>query len=112
MAEMPIEVATDRELLHEWIREGCTPDQVRERLSAAGHGEESIVSHLDAFSRLRNSGRRWKGFLCMSAGALTGFISCVLSLVNPIPELYWMYLYGLTSVAILLVMGGLYLVFE
>ena len=109
---MSIQSTINSELLHTWIRDGCTPDEVREKLSAAGHGEESIISHIDSFRKLRNSKRQWKGFLCMSVGAMTGFISCVLSLVNPIPELYWLYLYGLTSIAILLVMSGLYLVFE
>jgi hypothetical protein len=48
----------------------------------------------------------------MVIGAFTGFISCVLSLINPIPELYGIFLYGLTSLAIILALIGLYLLLE
>jgi len=56
--------------------------------------------------------RQHNGFILTAAGALLGFISCVLALINPVPELYEVILYGATSVSILLVFTGLYLVFE
>ncbi|KYP16304.1 hypothetical protein [Flavihumibacter sp. CACIAM 22H1] len=56
--------------------------------------------------------RQFAGFLLMGIGAFIGFISCVLSLLNPIPELYNLILYGLTSVAIVVALIGLYLVLE
>ena len=39
-------------------------------------------------------------------------ISCVLSLTNPVPELYYAILYGFTSAAILVIFIGLYFIFE
>jgi hypothetical protein len=48
----------------------------------------------------------------MGLGAFLGFISCVLSLTNPIPELYNVILFGLTSVAILIIVVGMYFLFE
>jgi len=56
--------------------------------------------------------RQAKGFICMGIGAILGFISCVMTLVNPIPALYDIILYGLTSIAIIIIFIGLYLVFE
>lgn len=56
--------------------------------------------------------RRNSGFLITAAGALLGFISCALTLINPVPALYDFILYGATSVAILLVFAGLYLILE
>jgi hypothetical protein len=62
--------------------------------------------------KMRYARRRWNGFLCMALGGFLGFVSCVLSLTNPFPELYYVILYGLTSIAILIVFWGFYLVFE
>lgn len=56
--------------------------------------------------------RQTKGFICLAAGAFLGFISCVITLINPIPELYNLVLYGLTSIAVIIIFIGLYLVFE
>jgi len=52
------------------------------------------------------------GFLFAGLGAVIGFISCLLSIINPVPELYNVILFGLTSVAILLICLGLYFLFE
>lgn len=57
-------------------------------------------------------GRRSNGFKVTAAGAVLGFISCVLALLNPFPELYHFILYGATSISILLVFAGLYLILE
>lgn len=56
--------------------------------------------------------KQFNGFFCMGLGAFLGFISCVLSLTNPIPELYNVILYGLTSIAILIIVVGMYFLFE
>ncbi len=56
--------------------------------------------------------RQRRGFTLAGAGAVLGFISCVLTIINPIPELYYIILYGLTSIAILLIFAGLYFIFE
>ena len=73
---------------------------------------ESISSLTTEYKRLKNSKRQFTGFCCMGLGAFLGFISCVLSILNPIPELYNLTLFGLTSVAILIVFYGLYCLFE
>jgi hypothetical protein len=59
-----------------------------------------------------NAIRQKRGFAFAGGGAVLGFISCVLSLTNPVPELYDVILYGLTSVAIILIFIGLYFIFE
>ncbi|MFZ7113883.1 MAG: hypothetical protein ACO1G9_00795 [Bacteroidota bacterium] len=59
-----------------------------------------------------NAIRQKRGFSFTATGAVLGFISCVLSLTNPVPELYYIILYGLTSIAILLIFVGLYFIFE
>lgn len=56
--------------------------------------------------------RQLNGFILMGLGAFLGFVSCLLTVTNPIPELYNVILYGLTTFAIIIIMWGLYFVFE
>jgi hypothetical protein len=71
------------------------------------------VNNLNTIAMPANLAKRqFNGILLMVIGAFTGFISCVLSLINPIPEFYGIFLYGLTSLAITLALIGLYLLLE
>ena len=72
----------------------------------------NIAHHPEEFKQGKNAKKQFIGFICLGTGAFLGFISCVLTLTNPIPELFNIILYGLTSVAILIICAGLYLVFE
>jgi hypothetical protein len=68
--------------------------------------------HLKEFNKQRYEIRRSKGFLFASIGAVVGFMGCVLALLNPLPELYYLGLYGFTSLAAILICVGLYFLFE
>ena len=102
----------DETQIQEWIASGLEPDTIREMLQERGLDAESIRAYIRAFRKVKNAKRQTNGFICMAVGAFLGFVSCVLSLTNPIPELYNVILYGLTSVSILIIMLGLYFVFE
>jgi len=67
---------------------------------------------LAAEKRIRAAQRSSRGVRWIALGAILGFLSCVNGLCNPVPGIYEFVLYGLTSVAIVLIMWGLYLVFE
>ena len=56
--------------------------------------------------------RNSTGLRCIFIGAFLGFASCLLSILNPVPDLYYHVLYGLTSIAIAVVFVGLYCIFE
>ena len=56
--------------------------------------------------------RKQNGFICISIGAFIGFLSFVLAVINPIPELFNYFLYGLTILAICIILLGFYLLFE
>ncbi len=62
--------------------------------------------------RLKRAKQQNLGFILAGIGAVLGFISCVLTLWNPITSIYDLVLYGLTSIAILVIFAGLYLIFE
>ena len=98
--------------IQQWIAEKLDVQAVQEKLLAQGCDEAAVAAQLTAFKKAKYAKRQFKGFIFLGAGAFLGFISCTLTLVNPIPELYDWFLYGLTSVAITLMCTGLYYIFE
>jgi hypothetical protein len=99
-------------LFPNWYKSGLSTEAIQEQLNKMGYPEEEMTKMLAAFRKFRNEKRLIKGFVCAAAGAFCGFLSCVLTLINPIPELYNVILFGFTSVAIGLICLGLYFIFE
>ena len=102
----------DNTAIQKWIDENKSVDNILEELSASGLDEETISQYLREFRKLKYGNRQFTGFICLGLGAFLGFISCVLTIMNPVPELYNVILYGLTSVAIAIIIFGLYFVFQ
>ena len=92
--------AIDLTTVQEWISAKRDPKVIEEELLSNGLDAEAVSMHLKEYKRLRYAKRQNTGFICLGIGAMTGFISCVLTLTNPVPELYNVILYGLTSVAV------------
>lgn len=99
-------------IIQQWIAEKLDAEGVKDKLASMGYDEETVSLHLNEFKKLRNGKRQFAGFVCLAAGSLLGFISCVLTVFNPVPELYNLILFGLTSVAILIIFLGLYYLLE
>ncbi len=72
----------------------------------------SLDTSLQQLNLTKKSKRQFTGFVLMGLGAILGFISCLLTLLNPFPEFYNLILYGLTTVAITIIFWDLYFVFE
>lgn len=102
----------DAATIQQWLAAKLEPQSAAAELLSKGFDEPTIALYLKEYRRLKNAKKQVNGFICMAAGALLGFISCVLTLANPIPELYNVILFGLTSVAILLICLGMYFLFE
>jgi hypothetical protein len=98
--------------MQQWIAAQKDIKAVEADLLARGFDAATIATHLKEYRRLKNAKRLFTGFVCLGVGAFLGFISCVLTIINPIPALYSIILYGLTSLAILVILVGLYFVFE
>lgn len=111
MSYMPT-ATIDAATIQQWIAAKLEPQVIEEDLVSKGMDSTVISTHLKEYRRLRNAKKQFTGFVCLALGAFLGFISCVLSILNPIPELYNIILFGLTSVAILIICLGLYFVFE
>lgn len=112
MIAMPYTVPVNTNSIEQGVINKPDLQTVKAELLSKGTDAESISSHNSEYKRLKNSKRQFTGFCCTGLGAFLGFISCILSILNPVPELYNLILFGLTSVAILIVFYGLYCLFE
>jgi hypothetical protein len=109
---MHLTSAIDQTEIRQWITDRFTVEKIEELLRSKGLDAEAISLHLKEFNKLRYEIRRAKGFVYASSGAVLGFVGCVLAIVNPLPELYYLGLYGFTSIAAILIFMGLYFLFE
>ncbi len=88
------------------------PGDVEQELMKRGITTGQMSGYLEAIKKIRCAKRRSTGFICMAAGALLGFISCVLTISHALPHMYDFIMYGLTTIAVSIVVLGLYYVFE
>lgn len=75
-------------LIQQWIAEKLEPQQLRDNLLSQGWDENIIKTYIKEYRRVKNAKRLSIGFVCLATGAFLGFISCVLTILNPVPELY------------------------
>ncbi len=102
----------DQKIIQQWLAAKLDYKDAEKEMLEKGLDADSVITNLKEYKRLRNAKKQFAGFICMGLGAFLGFISCVLSIINPLPQLYTLFLFGLTSIAILVIVYGLYLVFE
>lgn len=94
------------------INSGLSESALEEDLKARKLDAGSIVEYLKLIKKQRSKIKQSKGFVYMAIGAFIGFLSCVFTITELFPGATGFVLYGLTSIAVLLVVYGLYLVFE
>jgi aryl carrier-like protein len=104
--------AINTSLIQQWLSEKLDVKKVEQNLLSLGYDEITQLAYLKEFKKNKNAVRQRSGFVYLGIGGFLGFISCVLTLTNPVPELYNWILFGLTSISILLICRGLYNVFE
>lgn len=102
----------DQTEIRQWIIERLSVQKIEQQLQTRGLDPETISLHLKEFNKHRYELRRSKGFVFAGSGALLGFVGCMLAILNPLPELYYLGLYGFTSIAAVLIFMGLYFLFE
>jgi hypothetical protein len=103
---------TNSSILVQALKHGWDAERIVSELAAEGHDDVSIDLLLREFKKLRNAKRQNIGFILMAIGAFLGLMSCLLTILNPFPELFGFTLYGLTSIAIIVAFVGLYYIFE
>jgi hypothetical protein len=98
--------------IQQWVADNSDSQNIRAELKALRYNDERINAHLNEFKNAKYVKRHTNVFIFLAACAIPGFISCLLSLINPIPEMHNLFLYGLTSIATVIIFAGLYLLFE
>ena len=109
---MESQQAIDLSRVRLWINHNYDKSKIESELAKLDFTEDLVAEYLKAFNKAKTEVRQFNGFIWMAVGAFLGFVSCVLSLWNPIPELFYPILFGPTPLSILMVCYGLYLVFE
>lgn len=104
--------AVENSTIEQWIAEKLDTQKLTDRLVASGYDEETIAENIQAFKKALYEKRQFTGFIFLGIGAFMGFISCITALVNPVPDLFYWFLYGLTSIALMLIFYGLYFLFN
>ena len=109
---MQITSTIDQAEIQQWISNKLSVQKIEELLQVKGFDPETISFYLKEYNKQRYAIRRSKGFVYASIGAFLGFIGCILAILNPLPELYYVGLFGFTSIAAILICTGLYFLFE
>ncbi len=110
--DIPVTFTIDENICRQVMSLKLAPGAVEEALLEMGVQPAHINGYQQEIKRMRYAKRRSTGFIFMAAGAFLGFLSCVLSITHAIPGMFDFIFYGLTSVAVCIVVLGLYYVFE
>jgi len=86
--------------------------EILEELKNQQLSPEEITSVWENYSRYRIDHRNTMGWLWMGIGGFMGLVSCVLTMLEPMPAMRGVFMYGLTSVAVAIALYGCYLVME
>lgn len=99
-------------LFSEWHQLGLTKQMVEQELTRRGLSAEEIPTVLANYARYRVDRRNTTGWFLMGLGGFLGLVSCVLTMTDPLPGLRWLFMYGLTTLAVGIALYGCRMVFE
>lgn len=109
MVQAPTDSAT---IFRKWQELKMSRSQILEELKSQQLSPEEITSVWENYSRYRIDHRNTMGWLWMGIGGFMGLVSCVLTMLEPMPAMRGVFMYGLTSVAVAIALYGCYLVME
>ena len=98
--------------IQSWIDDRLSFDTVEQSLISNGYESGEIKEYLLQFKRIRSERKQISGFVFMAIGAFVGFLACVMAMINPMPDIQDFFLFGLTLIAVGLMIYGMYLVFN
>lgn len=106
-AHLPIAKLTEA-----WIDQGMSNADIKEKLSFEGYDEKYISELLKEASKLRNSKKTARGLTLVLIGACMCLLSCILTLSHAFSGSNFSFvLFGITTIGILVVFGGLVYIF-
>ena len=83
------------ELFKKWTSGNFSEEKITEELLLKGFDTQQISDLLIQFKKERNDERQKIGFIITALGAFFGFLSCVFTMLDLIPEWRGFMLYGL-----------------
>ena len=108
-----VQAITNTEMLfRKWQQLNISKSLVLEELKNQGLSVEEITSVWESYSRYRLARRISLGWLLMGLGGFLGLVSCVLTMLDPLPEFRGLFMYGFTGIAVSGAFYGCYLVME
>lgn len=102
----------DETLFRSWQQRNVSKAVVQEELNNQGFSLEEITSMLEDYNRYRIARRNTMGWTLMGLGGLLGLVSCIFTMLDPMPVIRGFFMYGLTSLAVVMALYGCYLVME
>ncbi|MBK9106622.1 MAG: hypothetical protein IPL92_19205 [Saprospiraceae bacterium] len=108
-----VEAHTHNEMVfRKWEQHKMSKSQILEELGSHPLSPEEITTVWDNYSRYRVGKRNTQGWMLMGVGGFIGFVSCVITMIDPLPDFRGLFMYGFTSIAIMMALYGCYLVME
>ena len=111
MNSTPVQLS-DSPNFREWTLKGLTEEQILDELNKIGLDSSGALETLGLYRKFKNEKRQNTGFILSGLGAFIGFLSCVFTMLDLDPSLRGFMLYGLTSIGLVFIFAGLFLVFE
>ena len=106
-------VSTSRmDVIQMMIAKGATEEEILRELHAQGINEDEVKGIISSWKKDRAAQKQKIGLTLLVIGSIACFISCVLTILDVFPALNNFFLYGLTSMGVVVIFGGLVLVFE
>ncbi len=78
----------DQKIIQQWLAAKLDFKAAEKEMFDKGLDAETVSTNLKDYKRLWNAKKQFNGFICMGLGAFLGFLNCVLSIINPVPELF------------------------
>jgi hypothetical protein len=95
-----------------WKSRSMTEEMISRELQEKGYDSLQITELIQHYKKKCCEDRQSTGFIVTGIGAFLGFISCVMTMLDLIPEFRGFMLYGLTGIGVTIAFIGLYLIFE
>ncbi|MFN8280352.1 MAG: hypothetical protein U0V49_08725 [Saprospiraceae bacterium] len=95
-----------------WQNEKLSTQEIIDKLVTSGHSKveaEQILSSIQLRNHTKRSGF---GFMILGIGGVVGFISCVMSMLIHHSNWNSVFLYGGTTIGVLVALYGMYVIFE
>lgn len=105
-------VAAYKQHFESWKSKNLSSEAIKEELKANVTDATLLENIIAAYVKYCHEIRLQNGFIAIGTGAALCIISCMLTVFNPFPEFRSFVMVGLTSIGALLIMLGLYWVFD